>query len=228
MTFALTWLAAVLRDAGLDVIEEAGWETRGRGDVGPTLGVLCHDTVGPKNGNMPSLGTLIHGRSDLVGPLAQLGLGRDGTFYVIAGGRANHAGVGSWHGITTGNTNLIGIEAENTGYTEGPNADVWPEVQMDAYARGVAAILKHCKLPVDRCAGHKEYCLPPGRKIDPTFDMNLFRVRVGAHMEPPAAQQPAKPVTPPLVAEAALACHISIVKDGKTFSTKTTLTPEAA
>ena len=64
---------------------------------------------------MPSLDTLIQGRSDLPGPLAQLGLGRDGTYYVIAAGKCNHAGAGSWKGVTSGNTDFIGIEAENTG-----------------------------------------------------------------------------------------------------------------
>src|SRR5580700_4344959 len=53
------------------------------------------------------------------GPLAQLGLGRDGTFYVVAAGRCNQAGQGSWQGVTTGNSSFIGIEAENTGLSDG-------------------------------------------------------------------------------------------------------------
>ena len=69
-----------------------------------------------------------------------LGIGRDGTYYVIAAGRCNHAGKGSWKGVTTGNSSFIGIEAENTGLS---NDTPWPDVQMDAYRRGVAAILKH-------------------------------------------------------------------------------------
>ncbi|MEI7995202.1 MAG: N-acetylmuramoyl-L-alanine amidase [Methylococcaceae bacterium] len=93
---------------------------------------MCHHTAGPKNGNMPSLRTVTEGRSDLSGPLAQLCLGRDGTYYVVSAGRCNHAGAGEWQGITSGNTNFIGIEAENTGTSDDP----WPEVQMDAYRRG--------------------------------------------------------------------------------------------
>jgi peptidoglycan hydrolase-like protein with peptidoglycan-binding domain len=46
---------------------------------------------------------------------------------------------------------------------------------MDAYRRGVAAILKHLGQAADFCAGHKEFALPPGRKTDPNFDMNVFR-----------------------------------------------------
>ena len=180
MTFSLIWLPQVLKDAGLKIALVNGWENRGRGDVGSTLGVLCHHTAGPRNGNMPSLDTLIQGRSDLPGPLAQLGLGRDGTYYVVAAGKCNHAGPGSWKGVTSGNSNFIGIEAENTGLS---NDSPWPEVQMDAYNRGVAAILKHTGREVEFCAGHKEYALPAGRKDDPTLDMNAFRAAVAAIMD---------------------------------------------
>jgi hypothetical protein len=95
MIFSLTWLPGVLREAGVKVAPVDGWESRGRGEMGPIEGVICHHTAGPKSGNMPSLRTLIEGRSDLPGPLSQLGLGRDGTYYVIAAGRCNHAGAGT-------------------------------------------------------------------------------------------------------------------------------------
>lgn len=175
MAFSLTWLPDVLKSAGLKVATIDGWKDRGRGDVGSVRGVLCHHTAGSRAGNMPSIRTLIHGRSDLPGPLSQLGLGRDGTFYVIAAGRCNHAGKGSWQGITTGNSSLIGIEAENTGTTKD---FPWPEVQMDAYRRGVAAILAHIGRGAEFCAGHREYALPKGRKNDPLFDMAAFRAGV--------------------------------------------------
>jgi N-acetyl-anhydromuramyl-L-alanine amidase AmpD len=180
MISSLTWLPPVLTDAGLKVALVPGWESRGRAEMGPVRGVICHHTAGPLTGNMPSLNTLIQGRSDLPGPLSQLGIGRDGTFYVVAAGRCNHAGDGSWQGITSGNTNFIGIEAENTGLA---NDSPWPAVQLDAYCRGVAAILKHVKQPVAFCAGHKEYALPRGRKDDPDFDMDDFRRKVAAFMD---------------------------------------------
>ncbi len=178
MPFSLTWLSQVLLNAGLKVAEQPGWQNRGRGDVGPIKGVICHHTAGPLKGNMPSLGIIINGRPDLPGPLSQLALGRDGTFFVVAAGRCNHAGVGNWQGLTAGNTNFIGIEAENTGL---PN-DPWPAVQMDAYRRGVAAILKKIRADAIMCAGHKEYALPHGRKDDPDFDMDQFRQQVAAIM----------------------------------------------
>lgn len=179
MAYSLIWLPEVLKNAGLKVaVVDNLWETRGRGDMGQVSGVICHHTAGPKNGNMPSLNTLIKGRSDLPGPLSQLGLGRDGTFYVIAAGRCNHAGRGSWQGITTGNSSFIGIEAENTGRQDDP----WPQIQLEAYYHGVAAILQHIGRGVGFCAGHKEYALPRGRKSDPSFDMDSFRTEVAAIM----------------------------------------------
>ncbi|HSU16300.1 peptidoglycan-binding protein [Longimicrobium sp.] len=183
MTFKLTWLPRVLKDAGLKVALVDGWEERGRGDVGTIRGVICHHTEGSRTGNMPSLKLLIHGRSDLPGPLAQLGLGRDGTFYVIAAGRCNHAGKGEWQKITTGNSSFIGIEAENTGSIKD---FPWPAVQMDAYQRGVAAILAHVGSGAEFCAAHREYALPKGRKVDPIFDMTAFRASVAAFIKNPA------------------------------------------
>src|SRR5215471_7285686 len=111
MAFSLTWLPEVMENAGLKVAEQPGWRTRGRGELGTVKGVMCHHTSGPQTGIMPSLGVVTSGWSDLPGPLAQLCLGRDVTFFVVAAGRCNHAGIGNWRGITTGNSSFIGIEA---------------------------------------------------------------------------------------------------------------------
>jgi N-acetyl-anhydromuramyl-L-alanine amidase AmpD len=185
MPFKLTWLPTVLKNAGLKVAEESGWPNRGQGDVGVIRGVMCHHTAGAKTGNLPSRNALVNGVRQrngrfLPGPLAQLGLARDGTFHIIAAGLANHAGPGEWQGVTTGNSSFIGIEAENTG---DPQTDPWPEVQLDAYRRGVAAILKHIGEDAIMCCGHKEYRLPKGFKNDPhTIEMDDFRRDVAAIM----------------------------------------------
>jgi peptidoglycan hydrolase-like protein with peptidoglycan-binding domain len=76
----------------------------------------------------------------------------------------------------------------------GPAADPWPSVQMDAYRRGVAAILKKIRANAIMCCGHKEYRLPVGSKPDPTFDMNDFRSQVSAIM---AGIAPAPTIIPP-------------------------------
>src|SRR5712691_5386877 len=208
MAFSLTWLPDVLKAASLKVSLVDGWENRGRGDVEQIVGVICHHTggAGPAKGNMPSLGTLKNGRTAspglqaLPGPLAQLGLGRDGTYFVIAAGRAIHAGAGKFKGVVTGNSSFIGIEAENVGT---PSDSPWPTVQLDAYHRGVAAILKHLGKDSTFCCGHKEYALPKGRKDDPDLDMEVFRLSVAAIIGgsvPPPKLIPA--VEPPLTAGA--------------------------
>ena len=188
----------MLQNAGLKVAECDGWQTRGIAEMGEVLGVICHHTATPgKQGNMPTLSTLISGREDLSGPLSQLGLGRDGTYYIVAAGKCNHAGAGSWQNITSGNTNFIGIEAENTG---GADDVPWPAVQLDAYHRGVAAILNYIGKGAKFCAGHKEYALPAGRKTDPDFDMVAFRAAVTAILQntapPPVLIPIAEPPTP--------------------------------
>lgn len=175
MTYSLTWLPDVLRGAKLKVIEQPGWKTRGHGDIGKIQLVICHHTVSHPGSDHPDLGIVTNGRPGLSGPLAQLLLSRNGTYYAIAAGLAYHAGDGHWPGVYGGNEHAIGIEAENNGTTE-----VWPEVQMDAYARGVAAILHHLNLHADHCIGHKEWA--PHRKSDPDFDMNVFRARVAKHL----------------------------------------------
>lgn len=172
----LTWLADELRGAGLKVVEEPGWKTRGRGEMGTVKGVICHHTGAGSSEGLRHL--VLQGRSDLPGPLSHLFLDDDGTFYVIAAGRCNHAGAGKWQGVTSGNSSFVGIEAKNAG----DGKDLWEAVQMDAYTRGVAAILGHIHADSVMAAGHKEYALPKGRKTDPTFDMFTFREAVQSTM----------------------------------------------
>lgn len=164
-----TWLADVLRGAGCKVREVPGWQSRGK-ELVSIEGVVWHHTAtGPSWTDRRVQDLLVDGRSDLAGPLSQLGLERDGTFVVVAAGKANHNGYGEW-----GNQ-AIGIEAYNSG-----TGEAWPAVQVDAFDRGTAAILAHLGRGADRCKGHKE--TDPNRKIDPAgIDMNQARQRV-AHL----------------------------------------------
>lgn len=174
----LTWLADVLRSAGLPVREVPGWQTRGHGAMNSPRGVLCHHTAGPASGDFPSENVVVHGRTGLPGPLCNLGLTRSGTWVVVAAGSAWHAGTGSspWVPANQGNTHLVGVEAESAG-----TRDDWTAAQRASYPRGVAALLKHLQLPASRAIGHKEWA--PSRKIDPAFwDMNSFRADVARWM----------------------------------------------
>jgi hypothetical protein len=167
----LTELADVLRAGGLPVREIPGWKSRGHGCMSDVLGVLCHHTAGPATGLYPSESVVVNGRPGLDGPLANLGLARDGTWIVVAAGQAWHAGTGqvSWCPANCGNTHLIGVEAESCG-----TRDDWTAQQRASYPHGVGVLLRYYRLPAARAIGHKEWAV--GRKIDPAFwDMNAFR-----------------------------------------------------
>jgi hypothetical protein len=182
----LSDLATAVRKSGLPVVEVPGWRTRGHGEMGGVRTIVCHHTAGPSTGNFPSLGVVRDGRAGLSGPLANLGLGRDGTVYVIAAGLCYHAGVVLQSDYRNGYS--IGIEAEATGVTD------WPAVQMDAYARLCAALCLHYTLPVGRVLGHKEVCAPVGRKTDPNFDMAAFRGAVANVQEDAVTPQDKKDI----------------------------------
>ncbi|CAF1212538.1 unnamed protein product [Rotaria sordida] len=171
----LTNLADILRRAGLRVIEQPGWKTRGHGKMASVKSILIHHTAGPSKGEYPSLGVVRDGRKDLPGPLAQLGLGRSGTWYVIAAGRCYHAGK-TINDSIFGNSNSIGIEAEGTGTPpDNTGHRYWPPVQWKSYVRGVKALQAAYGVPTARVLGHKEAAVPKGRKVDPNFSMTEFR-----------------------------------------------------
>lgn len=180
-----TDIARALRAAGLLVVEHDGWTTRGNADFDP-VAVMAHHTAGPAQGDAPSLNVCIKGRPDLPGPLCHVVLARSGVCHVIASGRANHAGTGSWKG-ESGNRRFFGIEAENTG-----RGEPWPAAQVDAFVRATAALLKLVGRDESWCAGHKEYA--PGRKIDPAnLDMGWFRVQVAKHLHPDPSEDDMTP-----------------------------------
>lgn len=170
-----TWLADVLRSAGLHVVEVDGWKSRGK-EMRAIHGVVWHHTATGTSWTDQRVTDLLRdGRTDLAGPLSQLGLARDGTFYVVAAGRSNHNGYGTW------DNDSLGIEA----YNAGDGRDPWPAAQVDAYVRGTAAILTRLGLPASKALGHRE--TDPRRKVDPRgLDMAEMRRRVAAVMAAPA------------------------------------------
>jgi hypothetical protein len=169
------WIADALRAEGCQVIETAGWQDRGHGDMGDIRGVLTHHT----GGGGPNDWVIVRdGRPDLAGPLAQLTLERDGSFRVIAAGVCWHAGPADSQAIANrvrcgtqdGNYHLVGIEGVSNGTT-------WTDAQRREYPKGVVAILRATGLGADRMLGHKEWA--PSRKPDPgNTDMKAFRAEV--------------------------------------------------
>ena len=170
----LLWLAEDCVKAGLKVVQVSGWKTRGAEFPAMPNTVIAHHTATPATarGDLPTKKLLIDGRSDLPGPLCQVGLGRNGTVYVIASGKANHAGKGAWAGVTSSEY-TVGIEAEHPGGT----APYTPQ-QYAAYVTLTAVLLRGLGSNPQRVAGHKEWALPKGRKVDPALDMGRFRTDV--------------------------------------------------
>lgn len=174
----------ILRRHGLKVKVVPGWKTRGRpastGGFSP-VGVLCHHTATTVAWTVLAVIRLLTGgRSGLPGPLCQFGLDRDGTVWLVAAGRANHAGVARPVGSVAGgdgNELYFGIEAFNSG-----TGEPWPAAQYNAYVL-LAAVLQveFTKNSARAVSGHKETSTTG--KIDPTFDMSVFRSRVAAMMD---------------------------------------------
>ncbi len=166
---------ADLEARGYKVTYVEGWQARGRPGSFEPGGLVLHHTATSRSrpGDYPSLDLIVNGRPDLSGPLSQFGLGRSGRVYVVAAGKANHAGPGGWHHLS-GNGSVWGIEAENDGIGE-----PWPAAQIDAYLAAAAALARHTGFgPAEICA-HREW--NPVDKIDPTgIDADEFRSRVAA------------------------------------------------
>jgi hypothetical protein len=174
MALYVPWLADASRLTGYPVVEVPGWKTLGHGGLRVCETTTGHHTANPQRGDYPSLNIVRNGRGDLAGPLAQLGLARSGTIYIIAAGLAYQAGASRWAGFTDLNDEGIGIEAESAG-----TVDDWTPEQRDCYPRLIAALLYYMRRGADRFGFHKEVCRPAGRKIDAAYwDGNTTRQRV--------------------------------------------------
>jgi hypothetical protein len=168
-----TQLANRLRALGVRVIEVDGWQSRGSDSYAP-VGGLWHHTAGPSSGATPSLGTCINGRPDVAGPLCNVMQSRepDGNdiAYVIAAGKGNHGGEGSWRGVS-GNSKFAGLEVEHTGIAPlGARKNISVRI-LAAMVQGFAT--------EEMCCQHSEYA--PSRKIDIANDTdpNWYRQQCG-------------------------------------------------
>lgn len=167
----VTFLADVLRAAGVPVVEVPGWRGRGKDMVGVN-GVVWHHTATGQGMNDAALERILTaGRRDLPGPLSQLSPRRSGSIALVADGRCNHNGYGTW-----GNS-AIALEFANDGVGE-----PFPNRQIDVGLASTAAILLFLgKSPDQGMKAHKE--TNPSRKIDPTgLNMNTMRAACGLHM----------------------------------------------
>lgn len=180
-----TGVVEAFRDHGLELGFCPGWETRGSPVFWPQGAVAHHDAVEARWSTPPGL--LISGRPDLAGPLCNTALASTGKVWLVAAGRANHAGTGSWRGLV-GNSTVWGTEAQNAG-----TGQTWPDAQIDAYVRLHQALVEFYRWPAgaEMVCRHAEWA--PSRKIDPAgpwedghrweFDASHFRARIAHPLE---------------------------------------------
>lgn len=225
--FWSTWLADALRaDPVLAplVVEIDGWQTRGRppaqfsylpsGTVGHHTACMCNEGHDPAS----CIRVILAGNASAPGPIAQLlttltpagvrwnGSNCDPRVYVLAAGRANHAGAGDYRwGAPSGNGSSVGEESC------GPPAEGWPPRLVEIRARVHAAILRWNGWPIDNTTIHWEYARPLGRKIDPSgpwsgqpalgrlahWSPDVWRAEIARYLTPAPAPLPPVPVPPP-------------------------------
>lgn len=190
-------LVAILRPV-VNLAVRPNWRTFARPGPFDPVGIIVHHTGGQND-----LNTVIAGRPDLAGPLANLYSDRDEpwTFTLISGGRCNHAGEGAAlvlgevrldvapsgdalaRGLSDGpggNGWFYGIEAENLGDGRQP----WPVPQLEGVARACAAICAHHGWSANRVIAHREWTR---RKPDPRgIFMPSMRARVAALLRHPS------------------------------------------
>jgi N-acetylmuramoyl-L-alanine amidase len=201
-----TWLPAAFDKWGVKYKRVEGWADRGRpitaGYFDPNGSLTHHtgSTSSPTNPN-PSLSTLINGRSDLRGPLCQIATDYNGLIYIIAAGRANHAGaaraaMGNPSG--DGNAMYIGNEVMTNGTQK------MPQAQYDAVVLAAAAIADHFNQTSATKVGLHHTTSTTGKwdlgagtgKSGVPYDVTKFRADVTARLKagPPKPPAPA-PIT---------------------------------
>jgi hypothetical protein len=176
---SITWLADVLRAAGVQVVEEGNWKARGVSGSFNPIGVLWHHTAAKSSPTnpAPALGICINGRSDLQGPLCHALVDYNGVFHVISANRANHAGAARASGpipAGDGNTMLIGWEIDYDGVNQHMT-----QAQYDASVKATVAVLKQLNRDASYVRGHRETSTTG--KIDPSFiDLDALRAEIAA------------------------------------------------
>jgi hypothetical protein len=172
----------LMRQRGLVVGAFAGWKTAGRSADFQPRALTAHHTAAPIDVDR----LLRDGRADLPGPLCNWALHLDGSWWAVASGRANHAGVG-----VLPSSESYGVECTGPVPTSNTGVDAFP--MYEAYVLGVACVCEVEGWDARVVYAHAETARPDGRKPDPAFrelpgdgfpapypEMDRFRARVQA------------------------------------------------
>ena len=164
----LTAMGDWFRAAGLQVVEEPGWESRARSSGGydgnKPWAVMWHHTASdtsPQN----DVDYICHGSPDR--PISNILLARDGAVYLCAAGATNTNGKGGPWTVSRGtvpkdsmNTHAVSIEIANNGVGE-----EFPRLQIDAAFKVSLVLAEKLGLRPDDALIHQRWA--PDRKIDP-------------------------------------------------------------
>lgn len=164
---------------------------------------MLHHTAG--RDNSAGMRLLRDGRTGVPGPLANVGVRKDGTLAVVTNTRANHAGRGSSYvlnetrrGIApradaakrglsnnaNGNGYYYGFEIVNLG----DGRDPYPQAQLNAVFDACAAICIEHGWTAARVIMHREWT---SRKIDPSWKLDAraaIQQRIDGTTEPPTPE----------------------------------------
>lgn len=202
----LLWLPDILRDAGVQVVEVAGWKSRGgledasRQEL-DIQAVLWHATAEAANGSAAGgLGGVVYGTPSAPPPVSQTYVGRDARWYIVASGVANHMGSGNLRvagkAHVHGNAKAIGMEAANNN-----RGELWRPAQYTSMVIGAAAITRYVGLRAADNLAHRETSTTG--KTDPVgINMATTRTAVGKLLggggggsTPPVSSWPKTPMT---------------------------------
>lgn len=180
----ILFVVSVLREYGVPVTFEPGWENRGNGQwTDVYAGSLIHHTGTPGVSYAnpgPTLRLLRDGRSDLSGPLCN-GQGRfDGSVHIVAAFPANHAGASG--GPSMGplpvtrlfNPQVMGWEMDYAG-----NTPMSPEQYRTAQVIAEATRRLRGRPNMEWTRGHAETSIEgkwdPGYAPGKTINLAVFR-----------------------------------------------------
>jgi N-acetyl-anhydromuramyl-L-alanine amidase AmpD len=104
-------------------------------------------------------------------------IGKDGAIVqsVQDGDRAWHAGESTFQGRGNVNDYSLGIEIVNAG----DNQDAYTDAQYSALIDLCAWMMKTYNISLERITGHRDICIPKGRKTDPSDNFDWDRVKKG-------------------------------------------------
>ncbi len=220
----LTDLPEALEAGGVNFRTWPGWETKSRssGGLSDLRAIGIHHDVSSRSWDDDDGSRYCFDNANIA-PIGNLYLGRNGRWTIGAAGASNTQGKGgpvntSKGPIAKGNGNpwFLSIEAANDGQGE-----PWPDVQIESYVKGVAALMKFYGFEPGDIFAHFEWSNPGKnirtggfRKIDPAgpckyavpdaaypnmWNMDSFRGDVWLTNQPSEAGKAVAPVPEPVL-----------------------------